>query len=143
MLVAIRTAPNNSWVNPAERCMSVLNLALQHSALARDEMTPEFEKMVKHSSSLNAVRNIANCKPGLTEAFLKSMTPVIQTVGKRFERMKLKGEPIKVFTGIKEFVIQRQMQIVNEVTHAPNSKVNTSASTKELCESKDLQVILP
>lgn len=43
MLVALRTAPNHSWMNPAERCMSVLNLALQHVALARNEMESKFE----------------------------------------------------------------------------------------------------
>ena len=140
-LVAIRTAPNNSWVNPAERCMSVLNLALQHSALARDEMNPGFEKMIKHSNSLNAVRDMAQCKQGLREAFLKSMTPVFDIVGKRFERMKLKGEPIEVFYGLKESAIQRLLQIVNEVTRAPKSKVNISATTKELRECKELQVV--
>ncbi|XP_045159314.2 uncharacterized protein LOC123524857 [Mercenaria mercenaria] len=44
MLIAIRTAPNQSWVNPAERCMSILNLALQHVALSREKMSDEMEK---------------------------------------------------------------------------------------------------
>nr|XP_022301874.1 uncharacterized protein LOC111109900 [Crassostrea virginica] len=141
-LVAIRTAPNNSLVNPAERCMSVLNLALQHSALARDEMNPGFEKMIKHSNSLNAVRNMAQCRQGFREAFLKSMTPVFDIVGKRYERIKLKGEPIEVFYGLKESAMQRLLQIVNEVTRAPKSKVSISATTKELRECKKLQDFL-
>lgn len=32
MIVAARTAPGHSYVNPAERCMSTLNLALQNCA---------------------------------------------------------------------------------------------------------------
>ena len=52
MLIAIRTAPNNSWVNPAERCMSILNLALKHVALSRDKMDDAFEKMIKKINTL-------------------------------------------------------------------------------------------
>ena len=33
MLIAVRTCPYQSWVNPAERVMSVLNLALQNVSL--------------------------------------------------------------------------------------------------------------
>ncbi|XP_062598818.1 uncharacterized protein LOC134260267 [Saccostrea cucullata] len=78
----------------------------------------------------------------VNQALERSMTRVIHTVGKRFERMKLKGEPITVTTGLKESVIQRRMRIVNEVTHASNSKVNTSASTKDLRECRELQDFL-
>ena len=33
LLVAVRTAPNHSWTNPAERIMSILNLGLQGRGL--------------------------------------------------------------------------------------------------------------
>ncbi|WAR11597.1 hypothetical protein MAR_025777 [Mya arenaria] len=46
-LVVLRTAPNHSWMNPAERCMSILNLALQHVSLCREDMDEEIEKYVK------------------------------------------------------------------------------------------------
>ena len=35
LLVALRTAPNNSWLNYVERCMSTLNLGLQNVSLTR------------------------------------------------------------------------------------------------------------
>ena len=35
-LVAARTAPGHSWINPVERVMSILNLALQNVAIARE-----------------------------------------------------------------------------------------------------------
>jgi hypothetical protein len=38
-MVVMRTAPTQSWGNPVERVMHVLNLGLQGVALARDEMT--------------------------------------------------------------------------------------------------------
>ena len=37
LLVAGRTAPGHSWVNPAERIMSLLNLAFENAALSRRE----------------------------------------------------------------------------------------------------------
>ncbi len=43
-VVVMRTAPTQSWGNPEERVMSVLNLGLQGVALARDEMTEVCEK---------------------------------------------------------------------------------------------------
>lgn len=44
MLVALRTASNNNWVNPAEKCVSILNLAIQHVALPREKMADEDAK---------------------------------------------------------------------------------------------------
>ena len=43
-LVVGRTAPTQSWTNPAERVMFVLNLAISTCALARTMMGGEFEK---------------------------------------------------------------------------------------------------
>ena len=54
MLVAIRTAPNHSWMNPAERCTSLLNLALQHVALERNSMDEKFKKAVKKKIFTNS-----------------------------------------------------------------------------------------
>ena len=36
-LIAIRTCPTQSWVNPDERVMYILNYALQHCALEREK----------------------------------------------------------------------------------------------------------
>ena len=58
-MVAMRTAPTQSWVNPVERAMSVLNLRLQGVVLAREEMDKEYEKEFKKCSGINAVRNVA------------------------------------------------------------------------------------
>lgn len=100
MLVALRTAPNHSWMNPAERCMSVLNLALQHVALARNEMESKFEVAVKHKTTLGAIRNMANVKPGFRDAYKESIGNTMNLVNSRFKRMKLKEEPLEVYTGV-------------------------------------------
>ena len=46
-LVVARTTPTQSWTNPAERVMYVLNLALSDCALSRESMSEEVEKKMK------------------------------------------------------------------------------------------------
>ena len=43
-MVVMRMAPTQSWANPVERVMYVLNLGLQGVALSREVMDEEFEK---------------------------------------------------------------------------------------------------
>ena len=52
MLIAARTAPMQSYCNPAERVMATLNLALQNIALERKETSPEMEWKIKRCSTL-------------------------------------------------------------------------------------------
>ena len=56
ILIAVYTCPYQSWTNPAERVMSVLNLALQNTSLQRKEMSSEHEKLVKNKSTVKEVR---------------------------------------------------------------------------------------
>jgi hypothetical protein len=59
-MVVMRTAPTQSWCNPEERVMSVLNLGLQRVALAREEMIEETcEKLSKKCNGISAVRKVA------------------------------------------------------------------------------------
>jgi len=59
-LAALRTAPYHSWMNPAERVMSVLNLGLQGVALQRDEMNNELEGVFKSLNTLEEIRETAS-----------------------------------------------------------------------------------
>ena len=43
MLAALRTAPSNSWANPVERIMSIINIGLQGVGLMRRKMSDDFE----------------------------------------------------------------------------------------------------
>jgi hypothetical protein len=58
-LIVARTTPTQSWTNPAERLMSVLNLALSNCALSRKAMGDEFEKNMKKCNSMTSVRKLA------------------------------------------------------------------------------------
>ena len=46
VLVALRTAPSNSWANPVERIMSIVNTGLQGIGLMRHKMSEVFEKAI-------------------------------------------------------------------------------------------------
>lgn len=50
MLIAVRCAPGQSYVNPAERVMSVLNYALRNIATERQKMDKESEKVFQRCS---------------------------------------------------------------------------------------------
>lgn len=129
MIVALRTAPNHSWMNPAERCMSILNLALQHVALARSEMPEQYEKAIKNKSSLGAVRNLADYKTGFKDAFQESIGTVLKTLNGRFKRMKLKQEPLRVYKGASIESINDCVEIIHEIT---GSKVSSNLNSAEL-----------
>ncbi|XP_053407150.1 uncharacterized protein LOC123547869 isoform X1 [Mercenaria mercenaria] len=63
MLIAVRCAPGQSYVNPAERVMSVLNFGLQNVATERQQMDEEFEKAV-HTGTKQCLRHCL-CRRGL------------------------------------------------------------------------------
>lgn len=56
ILIAARTAPGHSWANPAERIMSLLNLAYQNVALYRSEMNSHYEQMLQSCGSMSDIR---------------------------------------------------------------------------------------
>ena len=74
MFIAVRTAPNQSYNNPEERIMSLLNLALQNTAYEREAMTdPVLESRMKQLTSVKAIRRAAERTPTLKEKYLESM----------------------------------------------------------------------
>ena len=78
-----RCAPNQSYINPAERCMSLLNIGLQGMALERDH-TGEFEKMIKSCNSMKSLRTKAKQQQGLKEIHLESLNSSINILESTF-----------------------------------------------------------
>lgn len=52
LLIAARTAPHQSWRNPVERIMSILNLRFQSIGLMRSEMTDAAERALRNCKSI-------------------------------------------------------------------------------------------
>ena len=119
--------------------MAILNLALQHCALSRNEMSQTFEAAVKNKSTLSAVRNLAAIKTGFKDAFSQSIGEVIDLVNSRFQRMKLKDENLVCYTGVPDADIQTAFDVINLIMEID---VNVDMTTSELRKVKNLQVFL-
>lgn len=92
MLVAGRTAPGHSWVNPAERIMSLLNLAFQNTALMRNEAPSAIEQAVRSCGGIDDIRRKSQSVDGLEDAWLASLQEMVTTLEDRVERIQLKGK---------------------------------------------------
>ena len=113
MLIASRCAPGQSFVNPAERVMSILNIGLQNCATERQKMPDSEETLFKRCSSVTEVRQMADKHPNLKNEWGKSMESVQATVGDRFSRLKLKEEPIEVIDPVADQeidILQRHLR---------------------------------
>lgn len=90
MLIAARTAPGQSWLNPVERVMSLLNIGLQNCATERAACTEEFEQILHKCNSMADVRKEADKNPGLAASWQSSIKPVIDSIsGILFEYLYL------------------------------------------------------
>lgn len=102
MMILARCAPGHSYVNPAERVMSILNLALQNVALERKESTEKMNKVLKSCNSMADVRNLAEKTPEVKTAWIESVEPVASVLRNRFLRLKLKDDPVKALDPVSD-----------------------------------------
>lgn len=79
MLIACRAAPGQSWQNPVERVMAILNIGLQNCALERNKTAEDMENLLKRCSSMEnllkrcssmaEIRKAGEKNPQLAEAW--------------------------------------------------------------------------
>lgn len=100
-------------------------------------MESKFEVAVKHKTTLGAIRNMANVKPGFKDAYKESIGDTINLVNSRFKRMKLKEESLEVYTEVLDGDIMAGLEVVSQGVH---SNVNTGMSTGDLRKVKELHV---
>ena len=91
-----RCAPHQSYINPAERCMSLLNIGLQGLALQRDN-AGTFESVLKSCSTMKSLRDKAISQQGTEEALLSSTEAPRRILHDVFSLLELKGKPVKMF----------------------------------------------
>ncbi|RGB39303.1 hypothetical protein C1646_754740 [Rhizophagus diaphanus] len=84
-LVAVRTAPNHSWTNPAERVMSTLNLGLQGVALKRDQMSSESKTLFDMVNTLDDIRKKAQEYSDLEFELKESIAATEKEIAELFE----------------------------------------------------------
>ena len=87
-----QTAPNQSFADPAEHVMSVLNYGLQNTASACAKMDADFEKIMKACNSMASVREAASKHEDVKEMWAQSMRPVIDAMRDRFSQLEWANE---------------------------------------------------
>ena len=101
LYVAARCSPGNSWINPCERVMSILNIGLQNCTLSRSKGSAELEQALKNCNSLKTIRSVVKADPIVEAGWIASVEPVQQVVENRFRRLSLKGEPVQVMAPVR------------------------------------------
>ena len=109
-LVVARTAPCQSWANPVERIMSVLNLGLQSVGLMRTSIGDETESLISNCKNLQQIRAAAARTPLLTDAIADSIEPVKVLLSSVFQRLHLKGEQVRMASAATEAHMKELMQ---------------------------------
>jgi hypothetical protein len=102
LLIAVRTAPNHSWTNPAERVMSILNLGLQDVALKRDKMSFESEDLFLTVNNLIEIRKKAQEYSRLESELKESIASVQNMLNMRTERLLLKNKKFQCLKSASE-----------------------------------------
>lgn len=123
MVIACRCAPHQSYNNPAERMMSLLNLGLQNVSLTRKEMEIGHEMKMKSMSTMSAVRK--NKNEVLISALKESINAPIQIVKDVFSRLKRTHGDVYAHDACSEDEITGILniaQIVSEDLNAENVK---------------------
>lgn len=113
VLIIARCAPGQSWTNPAERIMSILNIGLPNCSLKRESMDKESEDAIKTCNSMASIREKTKAKPELKRTWKKSIQSVQQVVSEKFGRLALKDEPVTVLEPLPELeidVLQRHLR---------------------------------
>ena len=95
LLCAARTVPNQSWRNPVERMMSIVNLGLQSVGLMRKEMNLDAEKALKNCNSLKQIRSAGE---KYKKEVAESIKQPIDLVSDIMHRLELKGKNFEVET---------------------------------------------
>uniref|UniRef100_A0A7M5VAL2 Zinc finger PHD-type domain-containing protein n=2 Tax=Clytia hemisphaerica TaxID=252671 RepID=A0A7M5VAL2_9CNID len=95
ILNAGRCCPYQSYTNPAERCMSLLNIGLQGVALERSD-AGAFEKTIKSAKSMKGMRELNKKTQGMKQAYQSSIKTPIQIIEDSFSHLELKGKNIKI-----------------------------------------------
>lgn len=135
MMILARCAPGHSYVNPAERVMSILNLALQNVALERKESTEKMNKVLKSCNSMADVRNLAEKTPEVKTAWIESVEPVASVLLYRFLRLKLKDDPVKAL----DPVIDQEIDILKR--HLRELFPNLDLTNYKKCTQVKFRVI--
>lgn len=137
MLITARCAPGQSYVNPAERIMSILNYGLQNVATEREKQDEETEKMLKRCNGVASVRELLKKHTELQPKWIGSIEPVQSLIESRFMRLTLKDEPIRCLEPVSEADIDLLKRHLRELFPALDLDKLQKAHTSKCVEYVD------
>ncbi len=111
MLIALRTAPHQSWNNPAERIMSILNLALQGVVLVHEIMSEDMEILFNKANTLEEIRRAAEKFSQLANELQSCIITIQKFLQERVERLVLHNEPFFCYDPADESEISLFFQV--------------------------------
>ncbi|GBB99535.1 hypothetical protein RclHR1_03550015 [Rhizophagus clarus] len=114
-LASIRTASYHSWMNPAERVMSILNLALQGVSLQRDPMNDILEDIFKGKNTLEEIRSVAQENKKLGLELRKSIKIVQELLSKQTKRLKINENNFQIYTPASLINIDETFEAIHHI----------------------------
>lgn len=112
LLCAARTAPNQSWRNPVERMMSVVNLGLPSIGLMQKEMNSDAEKALKNCNSLKQIRSAGE---EYKKEVAESIKQPIDLVPDIMCRLELKGKHFEVETACSDDELEAFWEVLLQI----------------------------
>lgn len=129
MLVACRTAPNQSWRNPVERIMSIINLGLQCVGIMRNKLSDEVED-IKNCNNLRQLRAALASDPSKVD---ETLAPQIELLNDNMKRLQLKGQPFKVYDAATSSEITAFWEILLQIDASLTENDTTKRDIKDKC----------
>ncbi|XP_066928996.1 uncharacterized protein [Clytia hemisphaerica] len=97
LLIALRTAPSNSWANPVERIMSIINIGLQGIGVMRTKVGDEFEKAVGKAKTLKEIREVV-AAGNFNDELTRTLQDPMVLLQNQMKRLNLKTNAFKTFS---------------------------------------------
>ena len=139
MLIAVRTPPYNSWTDPAERVMSILNIGLNSVGLMRGGADEDVEDLLASRKNMKEIRALGEDKPHVQEAVCERIKPVKELLRNLFQRLTLKEKEFKVFSSCSEEDI---VELWEEISKVDDSLTRTDTSNEKIKDKVFLQNFL-
>lgn len=114
-VLAMRTAPHQSYRNWVERIMSTLNLALQTIAIERRKMSDQMEHIIKSLNTMVSIRKAADKNDSFKTALTDSLEPVKSSLNSLFERLSLKQKNFMIGSPASENLMEELWQALRDL----------------------------
>ena len=113
MYIAVRCAPCQSYMNPAERCMSVLNVPLQGVELSCTQISDICKGIFTRRSTLKQVRTAAQKNSVFKDEISQSLSEPINILAGRFKRTQYCTSHVEAFAGASSDEIDNVEEALN------------------------------